>query len=247
MIWIKYIPPTTIDCFPYATTWNTLLSRFRNGFLVCRRWQSNVLPRNGRCRRTHNDGRWKCDLRWWVGRLHSLQPPPHEITCKYCRDMHSEERLCQYRLLCRTFPNCTDSCITGTHGVAILRNPVYINYIHITPPIMRKIEEQMNNAIRNRKCWAGSNTTVTVHKDEVDVMLHGHCIAWLDTINDVWTLSSCGWETVTTKSRLNAILEEFAPDRRIFQTNWQWFLSDTFGMAEPFIDGMQIKWKELKI
>ena len=49
-----------------------------------------------------------------------------------------------------------------------------------------------------------------------------------------------GWETVTTKSRLNAILEEFAPERRVFQKNWQWFVSDFLGMAEPFVDGMKI-------
>jgi len=30
---------------------------------------------------------------------------------------------------------------------------------------MRKIEEQMNNAIRHRKNWAGSNTTVRCFKE----------------------------------------------------------------------------------
>jgi len=48
---------------------------------------------------------------------------------------------------------------------------------------MRKIEEQMNNAIRHRKNWSGSNTTVRCYKKdgittEVDVLLHGNCIAW---------------------------------------------------------------------
>ena len=51
---------------------------------------------------------------------------------------------------------------------------------------MRKIEEQMNNAIRHRKNWSGSNTTVRCYKKdgittEVDVLLHGNCIAWFDT------------------------------------------------------------------
>ena len=80
---------------------------------------------------------------------------------------------------------------------------------------MRKIEEQMNNAIRHRKNWSGSNTTVTCFKEngittEVNVMLHGNCIAWFDTASNDFNISSAGWETVTTKSRLNAILEEFA-------------------------------------
>ena len=110
---------------------------------------------------------------------------------------------------------------------------------------MRKIEEQMNMAIRSRKNWSGSNTTVTCFKKdgittEVNVMLHGNCIAWFDTASNDFNISSCGWETVTTKSRLNAILEEFAPERRVFQKNWQWFVSDFLGMAEPFVDGMKI-------
>ena len=69
---------------------------------------------------------------------------------------------------------------------------------------------------------------------------HGNCIAWFDTASNDFNISSCGWETVTTKSRLNAILEEFAPERRIFQKNWQWFVSDFLGMAEPFTDGMKV-------
>ena len=54
---------------------------------------------------------------------------------------------------------------------------------------MRKIEEQMNYAIRHRKNWSGSNTTVTCFKEngvttEVNVMLHGNCIAWFDTASN---------------------------------------------------------------
>ena len=110
---------------------------------------------------------------------------------------------------------------------------------------MRKIEEQMNMAIRSRKNWSGSNTTVRCYKKdgittEIDVLLLGNCIAWFDTASNDFNISSAGWETNTTKSRLNAILEEFAPERRVFQKNWQWFVSDFLGMAEPFVDGMKI-------
>ena len=103
---------------------------------------------------------------------------------------------------------------------------------------MRKIEEQMNMAIRARKSWAGSNTTVRAYNDSIDVYLHGHCIAWLDVINDVWTLSSCGWETVSTKSRLNAIMHEFGLGG-IFQKNYQWFHARD-GKTVPFVDGVKV-------
>ena len=103
---------------------------------------------------------------------------------------------------------------------------------------MRKIEEQMNYAIRHRKNWAGSNTTVRAYNDSIDVYLHGHCIAWLDVITDVWTLSSCGWETVTTKSRLNALMSEFGLGG-IFQKNYQWYHSRD-GKTVPFVDGVKV-------
>ena len=109
---------------------------------------------------------------------------------------------------------------------------------------MRKIEEQMNMAIRSRKNWSGSNTTVRCYKKdgittEIDVLLHGNCIAWFDTASNDFNISSCGWETVTTKSRLNAILDEFCNGARVIQKDFEWFLSD-FGTLKPFVDGMKI-------
>ena len=109
---------------------------------------------------------------------------------------------------------------------------------------MRKIEEQMNYAIRHRKNWAGSNTTVTCFKEngittEVNVMLHGNCIAWFDTASNDFNISSAGWETVTTKSRLNAILDEFASGSRVIQKNFEWVLSDYSGFRK-FVDGMKV-------
>ena len=103
----------------------------------------------------------------------------------------------------------------------------------------------MNSAIRYRKNFSSGNTTVRCFKTngittDVDVYLHGNHIASVDTATNVLTIKDGGWQSNTTKSRLNALLEEFAPDRRIFQKDWQWFVSDFLGMAEPFIDGMKI-------
>ena len=105
---------------------------------------------------------------------------------------------------------------------------------------MRKIEQQMNTAIRYRQNWAGSNTMVRVSREVVKVFLHGNHIASVDTATNDLTLFDGGWQSVTTKSRLNALLEEFTPERRIFQKDWQWFVSDFLGMAEPFVSGMTV-------
>ena len=104
---------------------------------------------------------------------------------------------------------------------------------------MRKIEQQMNRAISNRSNWAGSNTTVT-YNDSTNcssVFLHGHNIATVDHATNAVKLSSCGWQTVTTKSRLNAILDEVKYGCRVFQKQFDWYLS-TNNQTVDFWDGM---------
>ena len=104
---------------------------------------------------------------------------------------------------------------------------------------MRKLEKQMNFALSNKSNWAGSNTTVR-YNDSTNcssVYLHGHQIATLDHNTNALKLDSCGYETVTTKSRLNAILEEVKYGCRVFQKNWNWFVSYQ-GTTTDFIDGM---------
>tara|TARA_S200000501_G_scaffold102773_1_gene96294 strand:- start:277 stop:597 length:321 start_codon:yes stop_codon:yes gene_type:complete len=106
---------------------------------------------------------------------------------------------------------------------------------------MRKVEIQMNNAIRYRRNWAGSNTMVRVSREVVEIFLHGNHIASLDTATHKLTIKDGGWQSVTTKSRLNALLDEFVPSVGIFQKNWTWFLSDRLdGSVVPFISGMTV-------
>ena len=104
---------------------------------------------------------------------------------------------------------------------------------------MRKIERQMNFAISNKGNWAGSNTSVS-YIDSTNcssIYLHGHQIASFDHNLKAVKLSSCGYETVTTKSRLNAILEEVKYGCRVFQKNFDWFVSYNDQTAS-FWDGM---------
>ena len=104
---------------------------------------------------------------------------------------------------------------------------------------MRKIEQQMNRAISNRSNWAGSNTTVTFNDSTncSSVFLHGHRIATFDHNVKAVKLSSCGWHTPTTKSRLNAILSEVKYGCSVFQKQWNWYVSFR-GQTQDFIDGM---------
>ena len=104
---------------------------------------------------------------------------------------------------------------------------------------MRKIERQMNFAISNKGNWAGSNTSVSYNENTncSSVYLHGHQIATVDHNTNAVKLDSCGYETVTTKSRLNALLSEVKYGCRVFQKNWEWFVSYN-NQTQDFIDGM---------
>ena len=104
---------------------------------------------------------------------------------------------------------------------------------------MRKIERQMNFALSNKGNWASSNTSVSYNSNTncSSVFLHGHQIATFDHNLKALKISSCGYTTNTTKSRLNAILEEVKYGCRVFQKNWNWFVSYQ-GQTASFWDGM---------
>ena len=101
---------------------------------------------------------------------------------------------------------------------------------------MRKIERQMQDAIRNRvEYWDGGNTTVETDKEGNQfVTLHGNLIAQISNFGDI-KLSSCGWQTVTTKSRLNAILDTFLSGIGVYQKDFIWYIDD-----REFFDGYTI-------
>ena len=104
---------------------------------------------------------------------------------------------------------------------------------------MRKLERQMNFAVSNKSNWCGSNTQVTYNENTncSSVRLHGHLIATYDHNIKAIKIDSCGWQSVTTKSRLNALLEEVKYGCKVFQKNWNWFVRYN-GQTESFWDGM---------
>ena len=89
---------------------------------------------------------------------------------------------------------------------------------------MRKIETQMNNAISNNQNWQSANTTVVTQQDGVSfVYLHGNKIA--EVGDDFIKLYDGGYQSNTTKSRLNAILSEHGiAGECVFQKNYKWFI-----------------------
>ena len=108
---------------------------------------------------------------------------------------------------------------------------------------MRKIETQMNQAIRGQRNWAGSNTTVftTDNGLESTVYLHGNHIATYFHDTRELQLFDGGWQTVTTKSRLNALLDEFGGGDRVIQKDFTWYLvSNLDNSRRAFFSGMTV-------
>ena len=97
----------------------------------------------------------------------------------------------------------------------------------------------MNRAIVNRNNWSNSNTFVEYNSftDCSTIVLHRTAIAVYDHNTNALKLNSGGYTTNTTKSRLNAILDEVMYGAKVFQKNWDWYLSYN-NQTVDFWDGM---------
>ena len=104
---------------------------------------------------------------------------------------------------------------------------------------MRKIEQQMNRAVVNKNDWSNSNTFVDYNSNTncSTVVLHRTAIAVYDHNTNALKLNTGGWYSVTTKSRLNAILQELIGCACVYQKNFNWFLSYN-NSTHDFNDGM---------
>jgi len=95
---------------------------------------------------------------------------------------------------------------------------------------MRKIESQMCSAIQSNKNWTSGNTSVITEDNISKVYLHGNHIATID--DDSMTIYDGGWQSVTTKSRLNALCDYFCvAGEGVFQKDFVWYVRKFVGQA----------------
>ena len=88
-----------------------------------------------------------------------------------------------------------------------------------------KITTEASYAFKNRETYKNSNTKVWESMKGVFMSLHDNRIA--HRVGNVIRLDNCGWDTQTTKERLNGILEVYFGKRyKIFKKNGIWFLKD---------------------
>jgi hypothetical protein len=83
---------------------------------------------------------------------------------------------------------------------------------------MRKITRKAVTALQRRKNFSSGNTAIKVIGDTATMYLHGNAIARLT--NGKLEVSHCGWQTNTTRERLNGL-----NGVSIYQKNFIWYLN----------------------
>ena len=111
---------------------------------------------------------------------------------------------------------------------------------------MRKIEQLMNAAIKGNKNWSNSNTSVITEDGISEVRLHGNLIAKVG--EDFVTIFDGGWQSNTTKSRLNAIINEFCDPFTdgVYQHKFEWFITDNKNVHK-FVNGYTFTEESLRL
>lgn len=136
-----------------------------------------------------------------------------------------------------------DSKGSGTTPLANGATPCHTTYV-LMRQAMRKIEQQMIAAIREGKDWKNGNTKVITINDVSWVYLHDNHIATV--YEDSVEVFDGGWQSNTTKSRLNAICNAFCiAGEGVFQKKFEWFIHKFVGQAGeskvyntiPFVNG----------
>ena len=88
---------------------------------------------------------------------------------------------------------------------------------------MRKITNEAVESFKTYTPFRSSNTEVQVYDGKVYMYLFGNCIAQIHIPTRYLFISTCGWESNTTKERLNGILKSFNLPL-ISQKDFKWYI-----------------------
>ena len=91
---------------------------------------------------------------------------------------------------------------------------------------MRDITFQSVSAFLSAKKFSKSNMKVEVLPNVTILKYQGNSIAYkYNDPKSTIAITNCGWETTTTKERLNGVIKLSGVNNKgIYQKNWQWYL-----------------------
>jgi hypothetical protein len=87
---------------------------------------------------------------------------------------------------------------------------------------MRSITEQSVNAFTEGQKFSKANMSIKNENGIIKMYLHKNLIATKD--DNKLTITDAGWQSNTTKERLNALLNAYSTDVFIFQKNFEWYV-----------------------
>ena len=111
---------------------------------------------------------------------------------------------------------------------------------------MRQVTENAVNAFKADNKFCGSNTNVLTYKAGTQMLLHKNIIAESIKRTGEVSISLSGWNTLTTRERLNGILKAYNRQYAIVQRNHEPYLYWTVGMNSGMQLANKIKLDEYK-
>lgn len=103
---------------------------------------------------------------------------------------------------------------------------------------MRKISELSVQAFLSGTPFKNGNMKVFGNKENTLLTLHDNVIA--SKQDNRLILTDSGWQTVTTKERLNAVLNAIGSEWRIYQLAGVWYITDGCGKRENWNGTMEV-------
>jgi hypothetical protein len=89
-------------------------------------------------------------------------------------------------------------------------------------------------------------TTVQTDDGVTTVVYHSTAVVMWVQKEDLVILNSGGWQTVTTKNRMNQAAYQFGLPFTVWQKDYAWFVTVRYADGSekdmPFKDGMSIEW-----
>jgi hypothetical protein len=132
----------------------------------------------------------------------------------------------RYSTVAFTFTNMVEFLRIG--GVGRMRPQPFRGY-QTVPSVKRG---------RNDRLVRFTNLDTNPWRVNVDYRLFDNVIATLDYIEPIYylTLKDAGWQTKTTKDRLDTLLDSAGINYRILQDRFKWYLAPTGRYDQPDVD-----------